>query len=74
MLIAASGVRFREFLAGTALGMVPGIGVFALLGDWLVNVWRNPTALHVTLVATAAALWIGVLLGTQRLVNRFSKK
>jgi phosphatidylserine/phosphatidylglycerophosphate/cardiolipin synthase-like enzyme/uncharacterized membrane protein YdjX (TVP38/TMEM64 family) len=74
MLIAASGIRFREFLAGTALGMVPGIGVFALLGDWLVDVWRNPTPLRVTLVAAAVALWIGVLLGTQRLVNRFSKK
>jgi uncharacterized membrane protein YdjX (TVP38/TMEM64 family) len=74
MLIAASGVRFREFLAGTALGMVPGIGVFALLGDWLVDVGRNPTPLHVTLVAAAVALWIGALLGTQRLVNRFSKK
>ncbi|HJR71773.1 MAG TPA: VTT domain-containing protein [Gammaproteobacteria bacterium] len=74
MLIAASGIRFREFLAGTALGMVPGIGVFALLGDWLVDVWRNPTPLRVTLVVAAVALWIGVLLGTQRLVNRFAKK
>ena len=74
MLIAASGIRFREFFAGTALGMIPGIGVFALLGDWLVEVWRNPTALSVTLVVAAVALWIGVLIGVQRLVNRFSKK
>jgi len=74
MLIAASGIRFREFLAGTALGMIPGIGVFSLLGDWLADVWRNPTPLRVILVAAAVALWIGVLLGTQRLVNRFSKK
>jgi uncharacterized membrane protein YdjX (TVP38/TMEM64 family) len=74
MAIAAAGIRFREFLAGTALGMIPGIGVFSLLGDWLVDVWRHPTALRVTLVVAAVALWIGVLIGTQRLVDRFGKK
>jgi uncharacterized membrane protein YdjX (TVP38/TMEM64 family) len=74
MLMAASGIRFREFLAGTALGMIPAIGVFALLGDRLVEVWRHPTVLSVALVAAAIALWIGVLIGVQRLVNRFGTK
>jgi uncharacterized membrane protein YdjX (TVP38/TMEM64 family) len=74
MLVGASGIRFREFLAGTALGMIPGIAAFALVGDLLVDVWQNPTPLNVTLVAAAAALWIGVVLGTQRLINRLGKK
>ena len=74
MLVGGSGIRFREFLAGTALGMIPGIAAFALVGDLLVDVWQNPTPLNVTLVAAAAALWIGVVLGTQRLINRLGKK
>jgi phosphatidylserine/phosphatidylglycerophosphate/cardiolipin synthase-like enzyme/uncharacterized membrane protein YdjX (TVP38/TMEM64 family) len=74
MLIAASGIRFREFFAGTALGMMPGIALFAFLGDRLADVWRNPTPLSVTLVVAAVALWIGVLIGMQRLVNRFGRK
>jgi phospholipase D1/2 len=74
MLVGASGVRFREFLAGTALGMIPGIAAFALVGDRLVDVWQNPTPLNLTLVAAAVALWIGIVLGTQRLINRFSKR
>lgn len=74
MLIAASGIRFREYLAGTALVMVPGIAMFALVGHRLTEVWRHPTPLRVTLVVAAIALWIGVLVGAQRLVNRFSQK
>jgi uncharacterized membrane protein YdjX (TVP38/TMEM64 family) len=74
MAVGASGIPFREFLAGTALGMIPGIAAFALVGDRLVDVWQNPTPLNLTLVAAAAALWIGVVLGTQRLINRFRKR
>jgi hypothetical protein len=48
--------------------------LFAFLGDRLAEVWRNPTLLSVTLVVTAVVIWIGVLIGMQRLVNRFDKK
>ena len=74
MLIGASGLPFREFIAGTAIGMLPGIAIFALVGDLAVEVWRNPTPLNVTLIAAAVVLWIGVVLGLQRLMNRYAKR
>lgn len=74
MAIGASGIRFREFFAGTALTMIPGIAMFALVGDRLADVWRNPTPLRVVLVVAAIALWIGVVISVQRWVNRFGKK
>jgi uncharacterized membrane protein YdjX (TVP38/TMEM64 family) len=74
MLIGASGLPYREFIAGTAIGMLPGIAAFALVGDRAVDVWRNPTPVNVTLVVVAVVVWIGVVLGIQRLMNRYAKK
>jgi len=74
MLIGASGLPFREFIAGTAIGMLPGIAVFALVGDLAVEVWQNPTPLNITLIGAAVVLWIGVVLGLQRLMNRYAKR
>ncbi|HEX5046600.1 MAG TPA: VTT domain-containing protein [Gammaproteobacteria bacterium] len=74
MLLGASGLPYREFIAGTAIGMLPGIAAFAFVGQRALDVWRDPTPLNVTLVAAAVAVWIGVVLGLQRLMNRFTKK
>ncbi len=43
MLIGASGLPYRDFIAGTALGMLPGIAAFAFVGDRAVDAWREPT-------------------------------
>jgi uncharacterized membrane protein YdjX (TVP38/TMEM64 family) len=74
MALGAAPIRFRDFILGTALGMVPGIAAFALVGDTLMRVLRNPTPVNVTLVIAAAALWIGVVLGLQKWVNRENAK
>ena len=68
------GLSYREFIAGTALGMLPGIAAFAFVGDRAIDAWREPTPLNVTLVAGAIVLWIGVVVGVQHLMNRFSKR
>ena len=70
MAMGASAIRFRDFVAGTALGMVPGIAAFALVGDGLMRVWREPNIVNVSIVIGAVALWIGVVLGMQKWVNR----
>jgi uncharacterized membrane protein YdjX (TVP38/TMEM64 family) len=70
LLGASGGVPYREFIVGTAIGMLPGIATFALVGDRAAQLWRDPTPLNVALIAAAVAVWIGVVLGTQRLANR----
>jgi phosphatidylserine/phosphatidylglycerophosphate/cardiolipin synthase-like enzyme/uncharacterized membrane protein YdjX (TVP38/TMEM64 family) len=74
MLIGASGLHLREFVAGTALGMIPGIAAFTIVGDRLADVWRDPNPVNVSLVIGAVVIWIGVVLGMQRLVNRYSRR
>jgi phosphatidylserine/phosphatidylglycerophosphate/cardiolipin synthase-like enzyme/uncharacterized membrane protein YdjX (TVP38/TMEM64 family) len=74
MLMGASAFRFRDFVAGTALGMIPGIAAFSLVGDRVAQVWSDPNPFNVSLVVGAVALWIGIVLGMQKLVNRLSSK
>jgi uncharacterized membrane protein YdjX (TVP38/TMEM64 family) len=74
MAMGASGISLRDFLVGTSLGMLPGIAAFAIVGDRLVEVWEEPTLANVTLVVTAVAIWIGVVLLLQWYLNRLDRK
>jgi phosphatidylserine/phosphatidylglycerophosphate/cardiolipin synthase-like enzyme/uncharacterized membrane protein YdjX (TVP38/TMEM64 family) len=71
MLIGASSVPYREFIVGTMLGMLPGIAAFALVGERIVGLFRDPTPLNIALVVAAIALWAGIVIGLQRLMNRY---
>jgi uncharacterized membrane protein YdjX (TVP38/TMEM64 family) len=70
MLIGAVGIRFRDFILGTALGMLPGIAAFSFVSDRAIDAWREPTLQNVALIAGAIALWLGVVLGIQHWLNR----
>ena len=70
MAIGALGIRYRDFILGTALGMLPGIAVFAFVSDRVIDAWREPTAYNIALIAGAIALWLGIVLGIQHWLNR----
>ncbi|MDP1630540.1 MAG: TVP38/TMEM64 family protein [Caulobacter sp.] len=58
----AAGValmRFRDFLAGTAVGIVPKIVLTAFAGNSVVQVLRGGGLQHVVLIALAAVIWVG---------------
>jgi phosphatidylserine/phosphatidylglycerophosphate/cardiolipin synthase-like enzyme/uncharacterized membrane protein YdjX (TVP38/TMEM64 family) len=74
MLIGASGVAYRDFIVGTAIGMLPGIAAFAIVGGRAAELWTNPTPGNVALVLGAIVLWIAVVLGLQRAMNRRARK
>jgi uncharacterized membrane protein YdjX (TVP38/TMEM64 family) len=74
MLIGAIGVRYRDFIVGTALGMIPGIAAFAFVSDRFLHAWREPTPQNVALTVTAVLLWIGIVLLVQRIFNRHVKR
>lgn len=74
MAMGASGISLRDFLVGTSLGMLPGIAAFAIVGDRLVQVWKAPTLGNVTLVVSAVAVWVGVVLAMQWYLNRLDRK
>jgi phospholipase D1/2 len=74
MLIGALGIRYRDFILGTALGMLPGIAAFAFVSDRAVDAWREPTLHNIALIAAAIVLWISVVFGIQWMLNRRSTR
>ncbi len=74
MLIGALGIRYRDFILGTALGMLPGIAAFAFVSDRAVDAWREPTLPNIALIAAAIVLWISVVFGIQWMLNRRSSR
>jgi phospholipase D1/2 len=70
MGLGALGIRFRDFMVGTALGMLPGIAAFAFVSERALDAWRDPTPQNVALIGGAIILWLGVVFGIQWLLNR----
>ena len=74
MLIGASGVSYRDFTLGTAIGMWPEVAAIAFVGGRAIELWTHPTAANLALAIVAVVLWIAVLLGLQRAMNRRARK
>ena len=64
------GVRFRDFLIGTALGLAPGIVVLSAFGQQVKSLWEQPTANGLLALAGIVLAWLGLSFGLQRLVSR----
>ncbi len=74
MLIGASGVPYRDFTLGTAIGMWPEIAAIAIVGGRATELWTHPTAANVGLAIVAVVVWIAVVVGLQRVMNRRARK
>jgi uncharacterized membrane protein YdjX (TVP38/TMEM64 family) len=70
MAIGALGISFRDFILGTALGMLPGIAAFAFVSDRVLDAGREPSPRNIGLIVAAIAVWLAVVFGVQRLLNR----
>jgi len=69
VVAGASKLRLRDFLLGTALGMLPGIAVMAALGAQIADLARNASWANAVLLALAILAWIALCLGVQFLVT-----
>ena len=74
MVMGAAHVRPRAYLAGTALGLVPGVFVMTMVGDRLRELWRDPDPMNILWFALVALLWIGLAFALQRIVSRLRKR
>ena len=66
----ASQVRFSDYMAGTFLGMAPGILVICLLGNQLGQVLSDPEPRQLTIFGLLVLGWLGLSLAMQRLASR----
>ncbi|MGE5505008.1 MAG: VTT domain-containing protein [Actinomycetota bacterium] len=70
LVAGAAGVRFRDFVTGTVLGMIPGLFAMSVLGHRLVAVLRRPDEVNIAVLAAATALTIAAGVA---LVNRLAR-
>ena len=66
----AAHVRRRDFLIGTALGLAPGIALYALFADRALAVLIDPRPSSFAWLALVAALLVGVMLLLRRWLLR----
>jgi uncharacterized membrane protein YdjX (TVP38/TMEM64 family) len=65
------GVRFRDFMLGTAIGLAPGITVVCVFGRQVRSFWQEPRLTPVLLVVGITIAWLAFSLALQRwLSNR----
>ena len=69
VVAGASQIRLTDYLAGTALGMAPGLIALSALGHQILHVLSNPTPGQLALLALAVTLWIGMAIGVQAFVQ-----
>lgn len=74
LVAGASHVRFRDFVVGTVIGMLPGIAVMTLLGTSIMDLIEEPTPGRIAILVGCLALWLLVSVGLQRLANRRGRR
>ncbi len=70
LVAGALRVRFIDYVAGTALGLLPGIALLSLAGDGVARIVADPTPRNLGLLAAFVAAWAGATWGLQRLLSR----
>ncbi|HEX7933601.1 MAG TPA: VTT domain-containing protein, partial [Paraburkholderia sp.] len=66
----ASHVRFRDFMAGTAIGMAPGVVLATSFARQLVAAVTHPTPLSLMLVGVIGVALVSMSLVLRRMLTR----
>jgi uncharacterized membrane protein YdjX (TVP38/TMEM64 family) len=74
LVAGAIDVRFRDYVLGTLLGVLPGTIALTAFGHQLREIIERPTLRNVGLLLAAIAAWIVLSLALQRLVSRRDNK
>ena len=73
VVAGASQIRLTDYLAGTAIGMAPGLIALSALGHQILHVLSNPTPGQLALLVLAVALWIAIAVGVQVIAERMRR-
>jgi phospholipase D1/2 len=70
LVAGASGIRFVDFVAGTLLGLLPGLIVLSSLGNQIFYALSNPSWTDIALAGLLIFAWVGLSFGLQVVVSR----
>ena len=68
--LGVSGIRPADFMAGTVIGMTPGLLLVSIVGDRLVALVTEPTVEQVGVLALCVVAYLALVLGMQVLLSR----
>lgn len=63
-------VRLRDYVLGTALGLMPGTIALTAFGHQLREIFEQPTFANVALLIAVIVAWIAISLAVQRFVAK----
>ncbi len=71
LVAGASGIPVLDYMAGTLLGMLPGLIAISAVGHQLARIMTAPTGADFGLLGAAVAVWIAFSIGLQALVSHY---
>ncbi|GGK49669.1 VTT domain-containing protein [Salinarimonas ramus] len=74
LVVGASRIGLFDYLAGTLIGMAPGLVMLTLLGTRLAEVLASPDPWALALLGLAFVAWLALSVGLQVLVYRIKRK
>ena len=67
----ASAIPLFDYIAGTLLGMLPGLIMISAVGNQFARILTSPTPSDLAVLAAAVTGWVGLSIGVQALVSRY---
>ncbi len=74
LVCGAVRIRFLDYMAGSFLGMAPGIVVLTILGDRLRRIIAEPTPATIATVVAVIVVWILLGIGFQKLLDMLRQR
>jgi uncharacterized membrane protein YdjX (TVP38/TMEM64 family) len=74
LVAGASDIRLGAFMAGTVIGMAPGLIVMSALGHQIVRILSEPRPLDFVILAGVVLLWLVLVGGVQIAFAKFGKR
>ncbi|MCA0303425.1 MAG: TVP38/TMEM64 family protein [Proteobacteria bacterium] len=70
----AGGIRFVDFVLGTAIGLAPGLVLLSIMGDRILRILSDPSAADIVILVLCVAGLIGLAVGAQSLLARRGRR
>ena len=67
----ASSIPVFDYMAGTVIGMLPGMIMISAVGNQFARILTSPTPLDIAVLVLAVGAWVGLSIGVQAAVSRY---
>ena len=74
LFAGASHIRFRDYLIGTLIGMVPGVAAMAVFAEGILALVRDADLQHFLVAALALVFIVGLTLLARRLFTQMNDR